>query len=217
MKKAYVMKTFYGDGEPDLRLIRRKDGEIISNRPRACINAGLAICYLNKATEVLVFEISEEDVAAYEDLDYSESQVVKLVRKQVRILNGKIYNFGRKISNNGSFAVCGVIKGSDEIIGIGNTAEEAFADTWYRLGYEERYIGSSEQLDRLSSNYGTTIAHISEEAVKGVEDGDYTLFQSGNLVYHLAYKDTYEVCTEKEYILALMTEYDSNFNEWQEG
>lgn len=217
MNNAYVMKIFYGDCEPELRLIRNKDGEIISDLTQACVRARKIMDHLYKVTEALVFEISEEDAAVYEDLEYSENQVVKLFRNIGRIVNGKIYTFGRKTSDNCSFAVCGIINASAEVIGIGNTAEEALADTWYRLGYEEGYTGSPEQLDRLNSEYATNIVYISKEAVKRVNDGDYILFQSGSLIHHIADKDSYEVCTRKEYIHALMTEYDSNFNEWQEG
>lgn len=213
MKKAYVMKTFYGIGEPELRLIRDKGGKITSDY----IQARTSAAYIpSNATEALVFKISEEDAAVYEDLEYSEGQVVELARNNARILNGKFYYFGRKTSDNCSFAVCGIINASAEVIGIGNTAEEALADTWYRLGYEEGYTGSPEQLDRLNSSYATTIAYITEEAVKRVEDGDYTL-HSGNLILHNACKDAFEVCTKEEYIHVLMTEYDSNFHEWQEG
>lgn len=214
MKNAYVMKTFYGDCEPELRLIRNKDGEIISDRTQACVQARKIMDHLYKVTEALVFEISEKDVSAYEDLDYSESQVVKLFMNIARIVNGKIYTFGRKTSDNCSFAVCGIIKASAEVIGIGNTAEEALADTWYRLGYEEGYTGSPEQLDRMNIDYATNIVYISKEAVKRVNDGDCILFQSGSLVHHIADKDSYEVCTRKEYIHALMTDYDRNFHEW---
>ena len=126
MKKAYVMKAFYGDGEPDLRLIRGYYGEIVSDY----IQARTSAAYLpSNATEALIFKISEEDAAVYEDLEYSESQVVELARNNARILNGKYYYFGRKTSDNCSFAVCGIINASAEVIGIGNTAEEALADT----------------------------------------------------------------------------------------
>ena len=214
MKNAYVMKIFYGDCEPDLRIISSNDGEIISDRTQACIRARKIMDHLYKVTEVLVFEISENDIADYEDLEYSENQVVKLFMNVGRIVNGKIYTFGRKTSDNCSFAVCGIVNASAEVIGIGNTAEEAFADAWNNLDYEEEYTGSPEQLDRLNSDYATNIVYISKEAVKRVNDGDCILFQSGSLVYHIADKDSYEVCTRKEYIHALMTDYDRNFHEW---
>ena len=103
---------------------------------------------------------------------------------------------------------------SAKVIGIGNTAEEAFADAWNNLDYEEEYTGSPEQLDRMNIDYATNIVYISKEAVKRVNDGDCILFQSGSLIHHIADKDSYEVCTRKEYIHALMTDYDRNFHEW---
>ena len=103
MKNAYVMKIFYGDCEPDLRIISSNNGEIISDLTQACVRARKIMDHLYKVTETLVFEISEKDIAAYEDLEYSENQVVKLFRNISRIVNGKIYTFGRKTSDNCSF------------------------------------------------------------------------------------------------------------------
>lgn len=216
MKKAYVMKTFYGIGEPDLRLIRDKGGKITSDCIQACTYAEYALDFMAKATEALVFEISKKDAAVYEDLDYGESQVVKLIRRDFRILNKEPYFFGRKISHNGRFAVYGTIGSSQEVLGIADKPEIAFLYAWNNSGYEDQYIGSPEQLDRLNRDYATELANVSEEALKRAQDKGDDLDLS-DLVFHMTYRDSYEICTKEEYIHVLMTEYDSNFYEWQEG
>ena len=213
MKNAYVMKIFYGDCEPELRLIRNKDGEIISNRTQACTYAEDLHARLKNSSETLVFEISEKDAAVYEDLDYSESQVVKLIMDDFRILNKELYFCGRKISHNGRFAVYGTIGSSQELLGIADTPEIALLYAWNNSGYEDKYIGSPEQLDRLNRDYATEIFNISEEALKRVQDRGDDL-DLGDLIFHETYRNEYEICTKEEYIHALMTDYESNFYVW---
>ena len=214
MKKAYVMKSFDGYGEPMLDLIMDSNGNVVNNREDALLIAeSFADMFSTKVTDVLVFEIEAKDVSIYDALEYTEDQVVGLFRNSTRIMHRKLVNIGRMAVDSGNIAVCGNPGLSFEVMGIGETIEKSLREAWSIAGYEEEYTGSEEQLDRLDSDCAISTATISQAAEDLVRDGYHDLDES-YLIFHKTYKDRYEICTRKEYIHMLMTGSEDNTFQW---